>query len=130
LTGEGDLAKRPFEVGVSGVVGQIRTTVPMTTQVVANVWGLGTDLRWAVSDRFGVQGEVYVGQTLGTYMGGILQNINSTTFAGMLPVAGLSFIITSAPRNCTRTSAMDWTTRSTGTWGQGNQRGMRRISPT
>jgi hypothetical protein len=83
LTGEGPLAKRPFEVGVSGVVGQIRTTIPFTRQVVADVWGLGTELRWALTDRFGVQGELFVGQTLGTYMGGILQNINVTTFTGV-----------------------------------------------
>src|SRR5262249_31108281 len=76
LTGEGPLATRPFEVGVSGVVGQIRTTIPFTRQVVADVWGLGLDCRWGVTPRCGVQGELYVGQTLGTYMGGILQNIN------------------------------------------------------
>jgi hypothetical protein len=83
LCGEGDLARRPFEVGVSGVVGQIRTTVPFTRQVVDDVWGVGTDLRWAVTERFGFQGELYGGQTLGTYMGGILQNINTKTFTGV-----------------------------------------------
>src|SRR5262249_11075616 len=88
LTGEGPLAQRPFEVGISGVVGQIRTTVPFTRQVVADVWGLGTDCRWAVTPRFGVQGELFVGQTLGTYMGGILQNINTTTFAGIHAAGG------------------------------------------
>src|SRR5262249_44745021 len=45
LTGEGLEAKRPFEVGISGVVGQIRTTVPTVRQVVADVWGLGADFR-------------------------------------------------------------------------------------
>jgi hypothetical protein len=83
MTGEGESAKRPFEIGLSGVVGQIRTTVPTITQVVANVWGLGTDLRYSVNERFGLQGEAFIGQTLGTYMGGILQNINSTTFTGL-----------------------------------------------
>jgi hypothetical protein len=83
VTGEGPAARRPFEVGVSGVVGQIRNTVPFTRQVVADVWGLGTDCRWAICQRFGVQGELYVGQTLGTYMGGILQNVNVSTFAGL-----------------------------------------------
>jgi hypothetical protein len=83
LAGEGFLAKRPFEIGVSGVVGQMRTTVVKTSQVVANVWGLGMDLRWAVNDRWGVQGEFFIGETLGTYMGGILQNTNSVTFQGI-----------------------------------------------
>jgi hypothetical protein len=88
LKGEGDEAKRPFEVGVSGVVGQIRTTTPFATQVVADVWGLGADLRWAISDRCGFQGEVFVGQTLGTYLGGILQDTNSVTFHGIHSAGG------------------------------------------
>ncbi|HMF16679.1 MAG TPA: hypothetical protein VKE98_05695 [Gemmataceae bacterium] len=88
MIGEGLAAKRPFEVGLSGVVGQMRTTVPATTQVVADVWGLGADLRWAIDQRFGFQGEVFVGQTLGTYMGSILQNINSATFHGLHSAGG------------------------------------------
>lgn len=87
LGGEGQDA-RCFEIGISGVIGQIRTTVPAQTQVVASVWGLGSDLRWAITHRFGVQGEVYVGQTLGTYGGGILQDINSVTFRGVHSAGG------------------------------------------
>jgi hypothetical protein len=83
MTGERLEMKRPFEWGVSGLVGQIRTTLPGATQVVTDTWGLGTDLRWAANDRFGVQGELFTGRTLGTYMGGILQNVNSTTFQGI-----------------------------------------------
>jgi hypothetical protein len=37
LTGEGPLARRPFEFGISGVVGQIRSTAVATKQVVADV---------------------------------------------------------------------------------------------
>src|SRR5262249_9094840 len=83
LTGEGLKARRPFEVGISGVVGQIRTTVPFVRQVVDDIWGLGSDFRWAVTERFGIQGELYTGQTLGMYTAGILQNINVVTFAGV-----------------------------------------------
>ena len=88
LTGEGLDAKRPFEYGISGVVGQMRNTVPLARQVVADVWGLGADLRWAIGECFGFQGEVYTGQTLGTYMGGILQNVNSATFAALRSSGG------------------------------------------
>jgi hypothetical protein len=88
LTGEGPLARRPFEVGVSGVVGQIRSTAVLVNQVVANVWGLGSDLRWAVSERFGVQGEFFVGESLGSYTAGILQNVNSATFTGVHTTGG------------------------------------------
>jgi hypothetical protein len=88
LIGEGRDTRRPFEVGFSGVVGQIRTTIPAQTQVVADVWGIGSDLRWAITDRSGVQGEFYTGQTLGTYGGGILQDINSITFEGVRSTGG------------------------------------------
>jgi hypothetical protein len=88
LVGEGLLARRPFECGVSGVVGQIRTSEPGRRQVVADVWGLGSDLRWRITDRFGVQGEVYMGQTLGMYTAGILQNINLLTLQGIHTAGG------------------------------------------
>jgi hypothetical protein len=80
--GEGLQAKRIFEAGVSGVIGQIRTTQG-ATRVIADVWGVGSDLRWAVNPGFGVQGEVFVGQTLGSYTAGILQNVNGVTFEGL-----------------------------------------------
>jgi hypothetical protein len=72
-------AKRPFEIGISGVGGQLRTTEPLVRQVVADVWGIGADFRWKLSPHFGVAGEFYTGQGLGTYGGAILQNINVDT---------------------------------------------------
>lgn len=69
-------AKRPLEIGISGVGGQIRTTNPLVSQVVADVWGVGADFRWKFLPFLGVTGEVYSGQTLGSYSGGVLQNIN------------------------------------------------------
>jgi hypothetical protein len=83
LEGEGSEAKRPFEVGLSGVVGQIRNTDLAGQRVVANVWGVGTDARWKINERFGVQGELYTGQTLGTYNGGVLQDVNTANFQGI-----------------------------------------------
>ena len=76
-------AKRPFELGVSGVVGEIRTTVPLVAQVVADVWGIGTDFRWRFNDWFGVAGEWFTGKTLGTYNASILQNVNPVTLDGI-----------------------------------------------
>jgi hypothetical protein len=73
--------KRPFEIGVSGVGGQLRTTEPLVTQVVANVWGVGTDFRWKMAPKFGIAGEFYTGQGLGTYGGAVLQNINIDSVA-------------------------------------------------
>ena len=73
--------RRPFEVGLSGVVGEIRSTafdlaVPTRTRVVDDVWGVGVDLRWAINCKFGVQGEIYKGRGLGTYAGTIGQIVN------------------------------------------------------
>lgn len=76
-------AIRPMEIGLSGVVGEIRTTPFAGTRVVTDVWGVAVDYRWQMTERFGVTGEAYTGKTLGTYNGGILQNLNATTFDGI-----------------------------------------------
>lgn len=76
----GTTPRRPLEIGVSGVVGQVRTTQLAMFQVVANVWGVGSDLRWKINDRCGIQGEFYAGQGLGNYGGSILQTTNTATF--------------------------------------------------
>jgi hypothetical protein len=89
IQGEGLQAKRPFEVGVSGLIGQMRTTDPGTARrVVADVWGVGTDFRWALTCRFGFQGEFFIGQSLGSYTAGILQNVNLVTFQGVHATGG------------------------------------------
>ena len=93
IEGAGLAAKRPFEIGISGVVGQMRTTVRRPDQlpinrVVTDVWGLSTDFRWKMTDCFGVMGELYTGQALGTYNGGILQNTNTVTDEGIRSSGG------------------------------------------
>jgi hypothetical protein len=88
LEGAGLAAKRPFEIGVSGVVGQIRRTEPLVRQRVVDVWGLGVDFRWKMTERFGVMGEAYTGKALGTYNGGILQNLNVVTLEGIRSSGG------------------------------------------
>lgn len=70
--------RRPFEVGVSGVYGKMRTPFG-TRRVSAHVDGLGADMRWSLGN-VGLQGEVFTGQGLGTYGGGVLQNINLITY--------------------------------------------------
>jgi hypothetical protein len=86
-------ARRPVEMGVSGVVGQIRTTLPTVDnlvfdRVVADVWGLSGDFRWQIHPAFGVMGEVYTGQSLGTYNAGILQTINTGTLRSVRSSGG------------------------------------------
>lgn len=74
------------------MVGQIRTTrtlfAPPDTKplrAVDDVWGLGADLRWSITDRLGLAGEFYMGQTLGEYNGTLLQNNNTNTLG---PIRG------------------------------------------
>jgi hypothetical protein len=79
VEGAGLDAHRPMEFGVSAVCGQIRTLQGLN-RVVADVRGLGADARWVADPRWGVQGEGYIGQGLGTYGASALTNINPTTF--------------------------------------------------
>jgi hypothetical protein len=89
LEGEGHEAKRPLEVGVSGLVGQVRNTIlVLGDRVVANTWGVAADARWKINERFGFQGEVFHGQTLGTYLGGSLQTVNAVTLEGIRASGG------------------------------------------
>jgi hypothetical protein len=80
---------RPVEVGVSGTVGQLRTsrlitapTDPDLNRAVVTTWGLGADAQLALTERFGVAAEFFVGQGLGEYNGGVLQSFN----AGFRPI--------------------------------------------
>jgi hypothetical protein len=97
LEGADMTAKRPFEIGVSGVIGQVRNTVPVDPvtnptiidRFVADVWGLGLDFSWKVNDVFGFMGEFYTGEGLGTYNGGALQIINpDNDFQGIRSTGG------------------------------------------
>lgn len=81
-------AKRPFELGVSGVVGQVRSTPAAASRVVVDVWGAGMDLRWQFSECMGISGEVYTGRALGTYNGAALQTINVDTLEGIRSSGG------------------------------------------
>src|SRR5262245_35581673 len=59
LTQVGLEQKRALEVGVDFVGGQLRTAIPFRPNIVANTFGLGTDLRWRINDRWGVVGEAF-----------------------------------------------------------------------
>jgi hypothetical protein len=87
---------RPLELGVSGIVGQlrvldnIRPSDPLTLvsdRSTVNVWGAAIDGQIALGRRFGLSGELYTGQGLGEYMAGILQTYNRATNQAV-PTAG------------------------------------------
>jgi hypothetical protein len=90
---------RPLELGVSGVVGQFRTTrtiigdpSDLPPRAVIDTWGLGTDLQWWITDSFGARGEFYCGEGLGEYNGGVLQSFNSATLQGVRTAGGFAEI--------------------------------------
>jgi len=87
---------RPVELGVSGVVGQlrvldnIRPTDPLTLdfdRTSMSVWGAALDGQIALGRSFGISGELYTGQGLGEYMAGIFQTYNRASNKAV-PTAG------------------------------------------
>ncbi len=84
----GLLTQRPLEIGVSGVVGQLRRTSPDSLRRnVSDVWGVAADCRVNLTSWCGFAGELYKGQGLGTYNGGILQTLDAVTWEA-IPTSG------------------------------------------
>jgi hypothetical protein len=85
---------RPVEIGVSGLVGQLRNsrlfapTDKESARSTIGVWGLGLDLQAAVTDRFGVIGEFFTGSGMGEYNAAIGQTFNGTTLRGIRSTGG------------------------------------------
>ena len=85
------LTQRPVEVGLSGVVGQLRrTSFPNEPprRVVSNVWGVNVDFRVNLAGRYGFKGEVYTGQGLGQTAGAILQSLDAVTWEAIRSTGG------------------------------------------
>lgn len=82
--GIGLLTQRPFEIGVSGVAGQLRRTAfppDVPRRVVSDVQGVAVDFRVNLAGGlFGFKGEAYTGQALGAYNGGVLQSLDAVTW--------------------------------------------------
>jgi len=85
----GLLTQRPVEVGVSGVVGQLRrTSVEPPRRVVSDTWGVNLDFRVNLAERFGFKGEVYTGQGLGQMGGGVVQTLDAVTWEAIRSTGG------------------------------------------
>lgn len=78
----------PIEVGVSSHVGEqvfdLKAPWPVQIGATRRTWSLNTDVRVPLGPRMGVQGELFMGENLGTFFGGILQGIDfdSAAFPG------------------------------------------------
>jgi hypothetical protein len=91
----GGRKERTAELGVGGVIGQIRNSRlvfdldelndPSPPRRTAQVWGVSVDGKLNLTERFGVAGEFYTGQALGSYAANIFQTFNPVTYA---PVRG------------------------------------------
>lgn len=83
----GNRKTRPFELGSSAFVGQIRSTrsilAPQDPQSpirnVVDCWGFGIDAALNLTNSIGIQGELFTGAGLGEYNGGISQTFDSGT---------------------------------------------------
>ena len=87
----GLLIQRPVEVGVSGVVGELRrTSLPSepARRVVSTTWGVNLDFRVNLADRYGFKGEVYTGQGLGQMGGSVLQTLDAVTWEAIRSTGG------------------------------------------
>jgi hypothetical protein len=79
--------QRPFGIGVSGLVGQLRT-ISLDENVVSDVWAVGGDIRVPLTEWLAVKGEVFHGQAIGTYNGAVVQNFTLVTREGIRSTGG------------------------------------------
>ena len=89
---------RPLEVGVSGMIGQLRRTAlpddPAPRRVVSDVWLAAVDYQvnlarfFGLERDFGLKGELYTGQGVGNYGGGILQSLDAVTWKAIRTQGG------------------------------------------
>jgi hypothetical protein len=75
---------RPVELGISAHVGEeiFDFRAPTFTPdlgVPKRTWSLNGDVKIPFTQRFGVQGEFFMGENLGPYLGGILQGVDVGT---------------------------------------------------
>lgn len=75
---------KPVVVGVSGHIGEVGFDrfaggTLIDDDVRRRTWSVNIDLKLPITNRFGFTGELYCGETLGSFLGGISQSINPIT---------------------------------------------------
>ncbi|HYW81025.1 MAG TPA: hypothetical protein VE890_15700 [Thermoguttaceae bacterium] len=66
----------PVTLGMSGHIGEQAFDGLGFDDAVRRTWSLNTDIKIPITQRFGFQGEYFVGENLGTFLGGVVQGIN------------------------------------------------------
>jgi hypothetical protein len=80
---------RPITVGVSGHIGNEQfDSVVFGMDQQRRTWSGNIDLRVPITERLGVQGECFVGENLGAFLGGIGQGVDPVTGATIRSVGG------------------------------------------
>jgi hypothetical protein len=75
---------KPIVAGLSGHIGNVGFDhyaggALLADDVRRRTWSLNLDLDVPITDRFGLRGELFTGEALGTYLGGVGQSINPIT---------------------------------------------------
>lgn len=71
----------PITIGVSGHIGEEQFDhLVLGRNIHRRTWSGNIDLRIPLGDRMGFQGELFTGENLGAFLGGIGQSINPITF--------------------------------------------------
>lgn len=73
---------QPIIFGISGHIGEQLYDFPAPDprdDVGRKTWSVNADVRIPITPRFGVQGEIFTGENLGPFLGGIIQGINPVT---------------------------------------------------
>ena len=87
----------PVQVGVSGHIGETTfdfRSPPFLQAITGSAkrtWSLNTDIHVPISSRFGVQGELWMGQNLATFFGGIGQGADVLGTATQPPTGDAIF---------------------------------------
>jgi hypothetical protein len=68
--------EHPITLGVSSHVGEQRFTFANVKDLPVRTWSLNADLKLPVNERWGFQGECYMGDNLSTFLGGIGQGFD------------------------------------------------------
>ncbi len=75
--------RRRYEIGGSGVLGQLRHATVGDSGLI-DVWLLGLDGKADLTDRCGVKGEFFCGQAVGNLNGGIMRSASGLIMAPMI----------------------------------------------
>jgi hypothetical protein len=77
----------PITIGLSGHIGEQEfDTALMGRDIRRRTWSGNVDIRVPITERLGVQGELFTGENLGTFLGGIGQGIDPV---GLNPIRSM-----------------------------------------